>query len=242
MRHIGVSSGIVGALAAAMVAAPSPAHPPRPVDQSGHRLRGKLHTWLHRAQVPLVRGRLQIRRADCPGNAAFVGCVYLARPRTIYLSRRAHDPRLVLYHELGHAFDVRVSNTRDRRRFKRIMGIHQRGWFHGDLPSSEWFADGYAACAVRLRVGKAAGRTLCGYAPTRRQHARVCRLIQAAAKPRGRPPQRPQNPPPVVEVAPPPPQESQPSDGGCTMVDQLLTGCKPPAPAPPSPLPVRAGA
>ena len=52
--------------------------------------------------------------------------------------------------------------------------------------------------------------------------------------------QEAQEAPPPQEVAPPPPQESQPSDGGCTMVDQLLTGCKPPAP--PSPLPVRAGA
>ena len=85
------------------------------------------------------------------------------------------------------------------------MGIHREGWFHGGLPPSEWFADGYAACAVRLRVRRRPHRTLYGYAPTRRQHARVCRLIEAAAEPRGRPQQRPQNPPPVVEVAPPPP-------------------------------------
>jgi hypothetical protein len=240
MRHAGVSSVIVGALAAAAVAVPSSAHPPAPVDESGHAIRGKLHTWLHQAKVPLVRGRVQIRRVRCPLNTSLAGCVYTARPRTLYLSPGIHEPRRTFYHELGHVFDLRVLNARERRRFKRIVGIHRGGWFHDGLPPAEWFADGYASCAMRPRLHRRLRPTPYGYAATPRRHARVCRLIRAAARRHGRPPKRPDNPPRVIEVPPPPPQETQPGQGGCTMVDQLLTGCRPPAPPPPPPLPVRA--
>ena len=44
------------------------AHPPAPVDEDGRAIRGKLHTWLHQANVPLVRGRVRIRRTGCPGH------------------------------------------------------------------------------------------------------------------------------------------------------------------------------
>jgi hypothetical protein len=114
------------------------------------------------------------------------------------------------------------------------MGIRSSGWFEGTVPAAEWFADGYKRCAFSRRLPAGARATLYGYRPTRRQHARVCRLIRAAAKPRGRPPQRPSNPPPVIEVAPPPPQPNRPGEGpACSPVDELLTGCDPtPAPAP----------
>ncbi len=190
-----------------------------------------MHAWLHEAKVPLVRGRVQIRREDCPGHPSLVGCVWTLRPRTLYLSRRARELRTVLYHELGHSFDLRVLNRRDRGRFKRIIGIRRHGWFRGALPPSEWFADGYTACAIRTRVRRRAQATFYGYAPTRRQHARVCHLIHDAAAPKGRKPRRPKNPPRVIEVPPPPPEETQPGDGpGCNLVEELLTGCKPPAP------------
>jgi hypothetical protein len=233
-------------LAVVLAACASPAataHPPAPVDGLGHPIRGKVHTWLHQAKAPLVGGRVKVLHAPCPGHPAFVGCVFDARPRTLFLSPGAHEPRLILYHELGHVFDLRVLNGRERKRFKRIMGIHRSGWFGGGLPPAEWFADGYASCAVRLRIGRLGAPTPYGYSATRRQHSRVCGLIQAAANPRGRPPERPRNPPPVVEVKPPPPEDSQPgAEGECTLVDELITGCKPPAPPPPpvpGPLPAR---
>jgi hypothetical protein len=235
MRHRGVTPLMLAVLAACMVAAAGHAHPPAPVDERGHPIRGKLHLWLHQAKVPLVRGRVQVRRVPCPLSPRLAGCVLFARPRTMYLSPNLYELRRIFYHELGHVFDLRVLNMRERRHFKRIVGIHRRGWFRGGLPPAEWFADGYASCAVRLRLRRRVRPTPYGYAATRGQHARVCRLIRAAAKPRGRPPQRPKNPPRVVEVEPPPPQETQPSQGGCTLVDQLLTGCKPPTP--PAPVP-----
>jgi hypothetical protein len=214
-----------------VVAAPALAHPPAPVGERGRALRGKVHTWIHQAKVPLVRGRIQIRRRSCPGHPSFEGCVFSARPRTLYLKRDLREPRRMLYHELGHVFDLRVLNRRERGAFKRIMGIRRRGWFRGGLPPAEWFGDGYAACAQRRRLRAGGRASPYGYGPTPRQHARVCRLIATAAAPRGRPPQAPQNPPPVVEAEPPPPDQSRPGQGGtCNLIDQLLTGCTPGSP------------
>jgi hypothetical protein len=223
---------------AGMGAPPALAHPPAPVNEKGKPITGSLHVWMHQAKVPLVHGRVQIRREVCPGNPALLGCVWTPRPRTLYLSPRVPDLRTVLYHELGHAFDLRVLNRRDRGRFKRIIRIRRRGWFSGALPPSEWFADAYRACAVRTRVRRRAHPTFYGYAPTKRQHARACRLIHDAAAPRGRRPRRPKNPPRVIEVPPPPAEQTQPDEGpGCNLVDELLTGCAPATTPPGPPLP-----
>jgi hypothetical protein len=238
MRHIGVNCAVLAAVAVALIAAPGLAHPPAPIDDRGRPVRGQVHTWMHQSKVPLLRGRVQVRWAPCPPNPRVAGCVLFARPRTIYLGPNRPEPRRTLLHEFGHLFDLHVLNHRERRRFKRIMAIRRSGWGRGRLPPAEWFADGYASCAVRLRLDRPVAATAYGYAPTRRQHARVCRLIRATAKPDRRPPEPPRNPPRVIETEPPPPQETQPGNGGCTLVDQLLTGCKPPPP--PAPLPASA--
>jgi hypothetical protein len=232
---------VLAALLACVLAAPAQARRTVLVDEHGRPLHGQLSSWARQAKVPLPPGRVQIRHVACPMGLAFAGCVFTARPRVLYLKPGLHQTRRVFLHELGHVFDLTVLNARERRRFKRIVGIHRSGWFLGGLPPAEWFADGYAACAMRLRLRGALTPTPYGYAPSKRRHARVCRLIVSAAKPGGRPPKRPKNPPPVVEVAPPPPQQAQPSDG-CTLVDELLSGCTPPPPPPPpaSPLPLSA--
>jgi hypothetical protein len=235
MRKLRTASLLL-AIAGPLAASAALAHPPAPVDERGRAISGKLHTWMHQAKVPLVRGRVQIRRQSCPGHPELAGCVFTARPRTFYMRPSARDPRTVLYHELGHAFDLRVLNQRERGAFKRIVGIRRRGWFNGALPPAEWFADAYAGCAYRVQLRRPARRTAYGYRPTRRQHARVCLLIRKAAAPKGRRPRRPNNPPPVIEVEPPPPQQSEPESGPeCNLVDQLVTGCKPPSPTPPPP-------
>jgi hypothetical protein len=226
-------------MAAAAMPAPGLAHPPAPVDERGRPVRGQFHAWMHQAKVPLVRGRIVIRRALCPPEPHLAGCVRTARPRILYLNPRLLEPRRILYHELAHTFDLLVLNKRERRRFKQIVGIRRRGWFRGALPPSEWFADGYASCAVRVLRRRAPSPSLYGYSPSLREHTRVCALIRAAARPRGRRPQPPRRPPPVIEVEPPPPEQTQPGqDGACTLFDQLTTGCEPePAPPPPNPVP-----
>ena len=210
MQRGGIRLGLA-VLMALGVGAPALGRGPLVVDQQGRQIRGKLEAWVLRSKVPLPSGLIQIRRLPCPFNAALAGCVYTRRPRIVYMRPGLHEPRRILYHELGHVFDLAVLNRRERVRFKRIVGIRRAGWFAGALPPAEWFGDGYALCATRLRL-------------------------------HGRRPKRPKNPPPVVEVAPPPPDQT--GHGGCTLVDQLLTGCTPPPPPPPAPsppVPVTAG-
>ena len=223
-------------LTALVVVAPALARTPVVVDQQGRLVRGHLHTWIGRAKVPLPSGRIQIRRVACPLNASLAGCVYTRRPRVVYMRPSLHEPRRILYHELGHVFDLTVLNNRERVRFKHIVGIRRAGWFNGALPPAEWFGDGYALCAMRLHLHGRPRATPYGYAPSPRAHARVCRLIRSAARPQGRRPKRPKHAPPVVEAQPPPP--SQTGHGGCTLVDQLVTGCTPPPPPPPPLVPV----
>jgi len=223
-------------LIAFAVASPALGRTPTLVDQQGRPIRGKLHRWIDRSKVPVPAGRIQIRRMPCPLDGSLAGCVYTRRPRVVYIRPGLHEPRRILLHELGHVFDLTVLNMRERTRFKRIIGIRRSGWFQGALPPAEWFGDGYAMCAVRLRLHRRAHPTPYGYAPSPRAHALVCRLIRSAAKPHGRRPKRPRNVPPVIEVAPPPP--GQTGEGGCTLVDQLLTNCTPPSPPPPVPVPV----
>lgn len=243
-RRQTLAAAVVVVTAAATLASVAPAHPPAPVDGLGRPIRGQIHEWMHAAKIPLVRGRVVIRRTVCPMGLSFAGCVFPRRPRMIYLN--AHrEPRRILYHELGHTFDLLVLNRRERRRFKRIVGIRRHGWFRGALPPAEWFADGYASCAVRPRLRRPVRPTPYGYSPSPRSHARVCALIRAAAKPGGRAPQPPANPPPVIEVKPPPPEQTQPGQPGtCTLFDELTTGCEPtpapqePGPPPPAPPPL----
>ena len=213
-RHTLAAVLVVLAAAGLAAAAPASARPTVLVDELGRPIHGKLHHWLRQAKVPVVRGRIVIRRTACPMGAAFAGCVFPARPRELYMRPGLHEPRRIFYHELGHTFDLLVLNRRERSRFKRIVGIRRHGWFRGGLPPAEWFADGYAACAVRPRMRRAMRPTPYGYSPAPRRYNRVCALIRSAAKPRGRPPQPPSNPPPVVEVAPPPPEQTQPGQQG----------------------------
>ncbi|MGH2800636.1 MAG: hypothetical protein ACRDM0_23795, partial [Thermoleophilaceae bacterium] len=119
---------------------PAAAHPPAPFGPSGAPLRGALDSWLHQAKAPLVRGRLRVLLASCPGAPLFVGCILTQRPRVIYLSPAARRPLAVLYHELGHSFDLRVLRPRQRKRFKRLMGIRRRGWFSSSPPAAEYSA------------------------------------------------------------------------------------------------------
>ena len=171
-RGVGLTV-VLAAVLAVCASLSASAHPPAPVDGLGHPIRGKVHAWFHQAKVPIVRGRVRVRMLPCPSRPDFVGCVFNADPRTLYISPSAGGPRLILYHELGHVFDLHVLNRRDRRRFKRIIGIHRSGWFEGELPPAEWFADGYAACAVRLRLRRREAPTPYGYSPAS-QPARAC--------------------------------------------------------------------
>jgi hypothetical protein len=208
-------------LVALALAAPASAHPPAPVTLDKRPITGKLHGWLHRAKAPLVRGRVQIVLRACPHHPTLAACVFSSRPRRIYMRRRLPAARRVLYHELGHVFDLTVLNGPERRRFKRIMRMRRARWFGGRRMPAEWFADGYARCALGRRM---LAKSVYGYRPTRRQHRAVCRLIKRAARPRGSKPQRPSRPPPVLAPKPPPPPAEQPPQQ-CDWIEGLFGRC-----------------
>jgi hypothetical protein len=218
--HIGFA---VAALVSAATAASASAHPPAPVTVGGRPITGTVHRWLHQAKAPLVHGRVQLVFRACPRHAWLAACVFSNRPRRIYIRRGLVDQRRILYHELGHVFDFKVLNRRERRRFKRVMHLRRRGWYGGGGRAAEWFADGYSLCALGHRLDAA---TPYGYQPARRQHRAVCRLISRAAKPRGAPAKPPRNPPPVVEppAPPPPPADPAPPPESCGLFGQVF-GC-----------------
>jgi hypothetical protein len=216
---------IVFAFAALLSAASTAsAHPPAPVTMGGRPVTGSVHRWLHQARTPLVHGRVQLAFRACPRHGWLAACVFSNRPSRIYIRRGLVDSRRVLYHELGHVFDFKVLNHRERRRFKRVMHLRRPGWFGGGGRTAESFADGYSLCALGHRLRFA---TPYGYRPTRRQHRAVCKLIARAAAPRGAPPKPPRNPPPVAEPPappPPPPAEPAPPPESCGVFGHVF-GC-----------------
>ena len=95
------------------------------------------------------------------------------RPRTLYIRPGVRQPRSVLLHELGHLFDRRVMNNRDRGRFRRVVRAPRRKWWAGRIPLAERFAEAYSFCARYPRViaiGRYASRPRRSRAPTRCRH------------------------------------------------------------------------
>jgi len=240
---------LVSAVAAAiLLAAPAPVQGrvgPKPtlVDQRGKRVSGAPARWLRQSRMPLFRGRLKLVRAACPARPQFSGCVYTRRPRRVYVSPGARNPRAVAYHEMGHSFDLVVMRTRHRRAFKRTMGLRRSGWYQGAISPSEMFAEAYALCA-RFGVARPAAKKLgytgsvYGYRPSRRQHRVVCRLILRVGTPSrggpvsGPPPAAPPGAPPVTEqVAPPTGTAPAPGEQTKPQPKPLLPGL-PPLPLP----------
>ena len=123
----------------------------------------------------------------------------------VYLRAGLQDPRGVLLHELGHLYDLRVLNHRDRGRFRRILGRSaKRRWWRGSRPLAEQFAEAYSWCARYARIVSIARYSSYDYRPTGRQHRRICALILRAAADRT-PARAPVRPPLVTAPHAPPP-------------------------------------
>jgi hypothetical protein len=209
------------------------------VTPRGRPLRGRWQGWAGRALVPTVRGRVRVRFARCPARPAAAGCVYTRRPRTIFVRPGLHDPRGVLLHELGHVYDLKVMNNRDRGAFRRIMGREAARWWKGARPLAEQFAEAYSWCARYARIVSIARYSSYDYRPTARQHRRICRLVHAAAVDR-RAARRPAEVPVVTRPHPPPPPPPSDAPGTVPGDPERDPGAKPtPTPAPqPAPIPL----
>jgi hypothetical protein len=189
-------------VATAYAAASVPAQPPLAVGASGKPVRGEVHRWLRQSRMPFARGPIQIVRARCPGEPGFSGCVYSTHSLRVYLRPNLRNARSVLYHELGHVYDLRILHARERQAFRRIMGIAGKEWFHARVPPAELFADGYGICALHGERWSAKLSTAYHYRPTRAQHRAVCRLIRRAGAPGGLPPSPPPGSPNVIGPSP----------------------------------------
>ena len=179
------------------------------VTPRGRALKGPWQAWANRALVPTVRGRVRVRMQRCPALPAAAGCVYTKRPRTIYVRPGLRDPRGVLLHELGHVFDLKVMNNRDRGAFRRLMRRRSARWWRGARPLGEQFAEAYSWCARYARIVSIAKYSSYDYRPTARQHKRICRLVHAAAADRRVARKAPELPPVTRPHDPPPPPPSE---------------------------------
>lgn len=144
--------------------------------------------WADAAKVPTYSGPVELSLAMCPyiDNGASCSFGYDSPPR-VWLAAthtppdeqatRLHDLEL---HELGHVFDAQVMTGAARERFAAIFGLRGQGWTEGPyrLRLEEQFAQGYMLCAYDPRQPFSA--TSIGYAPSIRQHRRVCALIRRA--------------------------------------------------------------
>ena len=97
------------------------------VGRSGRPLPGRWQKWVRRSIVPIVDGRVKVSLAGCPAHPRAVGCVYSTRLGTVYIDQDRAVLPATLYHELGHLFDWRVLNNRERRRFKKLEGRPRSG-------------------------------------------------------------------------------------------------------------------
>ena len=209
------------------------------VTPRGRSLKGPWQAWADRALVPTVSGRVRVRMQRCPARPAAAGCVYTKRPRTIYVRPGLRDPRGVLLHELGHVFDHKVMNDRDRGRFRRLMGRKRAKWWRGARPLGEQFAEAYSWCARYARIVSIARYSSYDYRPTARQHTRICELVHAAAVDR-RAARKPVDLPPVTrphDPPPPPPSEAPGTVPGDPKRDPAPTPTPTPRPVLPLPTP-----
>jgi hypothetical protein len=156
---------------------------------------------------------VKVSLRGCPAHRDAVGCVYSTRLSTVYIDEGRAVLPATLYHELGHLFDWRVLNNRERRRFKRLVGKPNSGWFGGKAPPGERFAEAYSFCARFRRIKSIRGYSTYGYDPSPSEHQAACKLIKAAAKPRGRRAEEaPNSPATVSDPQPPPPQPAEDPD------------------------------
>jgi len=209
------------------------------VTPHGRALKGPWQRWADRALVPTVRGRVRVRVAPCPARPAAAGCVYTKRPRTIWLRPDLRDPRGVLLHELGHVFDLKVMNNRDRGAFRRALRRRDARWWRGARPLAEQFAEAYSWCARYARIVSIAKYSSYDYRPTARQHKRICKIVRAAARDR-RAARKPPDLPPVTRPHDPPPAPPSEAPGtvpGDPKRDPSPTPAPTPGPALPLPTP-----
>lgn len=180
----------------------------RLITPRGRPLQGLWQLWADASLVPTVAARVVVHLARCPARPQAAGCVFPARPRSMWIRPGSRSARGVMLHELGHLYDLRVLNNRDRGRFRHLLGrSRKRKWWVGGTPLAEQFAEAYSWCARYARIVSIRRYSTYHYRPTPKQHQRICRLIKRTAgdgRPAAPPPARPVVTGPDPQPAPPP--------------------------------------
>jgi hypothetical protein len=125
MRRGGGELAVAAAFMVLLAPASAQGSPTTLVDRHSRTIHGKVARWIRAARAPLAGGRIQLVRGPCPGAPQLVACVQTWHPRRIYMSRSARPARMVLYHELGHVFDLQVLSRSARRNFRRILHLRR---------------------------------------------------------------------------------------------------------------------
>ncbi len=145
-----------------------------------------LQAWVDASFAPVPAGLVMIQRRGCVDSAGVTRSCTWAPGSVIGLQEP--DPsnlRVTLLHELGHRFDFLRMNAAARQAFQQTMHISGR-WDElraDDLlveltSPQEQFAEAYGLCARFQALRRTRRIAIYGYAPTPRQHRRVCRLIR----------------------------------------------------------------
>jgi hypothetical protein len=206
-----------------------------PSAPGGRTLRGSWQRWARASLMPTVAGRVTLKLTGCPALPRAAGCVYRRRPRTIYLRPACATRAPSCCTSWGISTDLRVMNNGDRGRFRRIMRARKRAWWSGRIPLAEQFAEAYSFCARDRQIVSIARYSTYAYRPSRRQHAKMCALVLAAAG--DRTPSAPPRRTPVVtrpDPAPPaqPPSSTVPGSGGRPQPRPTPTPTPTPRPTP----------
>ena len=135
-------------------------------------------------------GPVQLRDAHDPANPGPAATWADTAGGRIWLDGR--PTRFVLQHEIGHFVDARRLTDTDHAWFTPRLGFAPDMPWWGTRTEIGWpvpaerFADASAACALHLDPRR--NWTISyGYAPTRRQHERICTRIAALLEPAATP-------------------------------------------------------
>lgn len=181
--------------AALVVSRPAPAAAPESFRLYGAAVKPRHWNWLRAAHVPMPAARIWMFRGDAE---------YVWQQSVIFLPRPGRggweykQERILLLHELGHAFDRTHLTPGLRNEFKLLAGASDCSWWAKrcvtarrvsgpgvfvNVPPAEMFAEAYAACGLGLtrRQVEDGGHVTYGWDPPDGADQAACALINRAA-------------------------------------------------------------
>jgi hypothetical protein len=166
---LGLAAKAVAHLAGAVLATTVLVHDGRPYQPQPYS------RWLSTFAVPAPPGYVDFGVGDCV-SPLDLGCMTWVRPIAIVrITRGDRKDEFTFAHEMGHVFDFYVLDAVGwRPRFAALEGFPWR-----TPRSEEYFADSYALCAMRRRLGRTV-TTGYGFRVTPELHQRICSLIRDA--------------------------------------------------------------